>query len=67
MKPGDLYNRHGKTYMIIDLFERSWTDISEDGTDLLTRTIFHVSCMSSDGFEEFPFEWFCHGAEGVND
>lgn len=67
MKPGDLYNRYGKTYMVIDLFERSWPELSEDGIDLLTRAVLHVSCMSPDGFEEFPLNWFCRDAEAVNE
>jgi len=65
MKLGDLYNRHGKTYMIIEFLDRSWTEVSDDGMDLLTKTVSHVTCLSHDGFEEFPLDWFCQGAARI--
>ena len=67
MKTGELYNRHGKTYMILELFERSWEFSSEDGMDHSQRNIAHVSCMGPEGLEEFPLEWFCRGAEVINE
>ena len=67
MKPGDLYNRRGKIYMIVELFERSWTLKSDDGEEQDRRSVPHISCVGPNGFEEFPFEWFCRGAEVVDD
>ena len=67
MKPGDLYDRCGKTYMIIELLERSWTFTSDDGKEQVQSAVPHVSCVGPKGFEEFPLDWFCHGAEAVDD
>ena len=59
MKRGDLYRLAGNAYVILDFLDRSWFEISSDGTDLLQRRVTHVSCVGPDGLEEFPFEWFC--------
>jgi len=67
MKPGDLYDRRGKTYMIIEFLERSWTLTSDEGEEQMRRSVPHVSCVGPHGFEEFPLDWFCRGAEAVND
>lgn len=67
MKTGELYNRHGKTYMILDLFERSWDFTSCVGEEHAQRHVAHVSCIGPEGLEEFPLEWFCRGAEVINE
>ena len=67
MKPGDLYNRCGKIYIILDLFERSWSITSDDRLEKTMGSVQHITCMGPDGFEEFPLDWFCRSAEVVND
>lgn len=67
MNPGELYNRHGKTYMIIDLFERSWSFTACSGDELDQHRIPYVSCMGPDGPEEFQLDWFCRGAEAFSE
>jgi hypothetical protein len=67
MKPGDVYNLRGKTYMIIELLERSWSFMSDDGEEQMRSAVPHISCVGPKGFEEFPLDWFCHGAEAINE
>ena len=67
MKKGDLYDLDGKIYMILDLFDRSWTLRSDDGEEQMRRAVAHISCMGSDGLEEFPLDWFCRKAEAIDE
>ena len=53
--------------MILDLFDRSWTLRSDDGEEQMRRAVAHISCMGSDGLEEFPLDWFCRKAEAIDD
>ena len=42
-------------------------DGSDDGEEQMRRAVAHISCMGSDGLEEFPLDWFCRKAEAVDD
>jgi hypothetical protein len=53
--------------MIIEILERSWSFMSDDGEEQMRSAVPHISCVGPKGFEEFPLDWFCHSAEAINE